>query len=516
MAKAGTLPWLLRYELRLWWRELRGKWFVFLLLGLFGLLLAASITPLMVLSVATGRPLPMMGEIPQPLFWVAVVFWFLGLFYSFTQAMGQSVITLFDRGDLDLLVSSPVSSQVVFASRLLAIALQSFFSFSLFVIPASLIVVLLGLPQLLGIFPALLALCLVSASLSMLLTLALVRLMGAPRARVFAQLLNLLLSALFFLGLQLPNLLLHSGNHPLGVWRQVEGWFAEGSPLSASSLLWFPVRAMFFDVPALLLTFLVSGGLAWLTVETLHRSFLHGTQQSLTLKRHTTIAPVRFQSGLNRIVLQKEWRIIRRNPYLISQTFLSFIFLIPLLAIVLRNQTVAGLPSLSVAVATALPLMGSSLVSALTVIATSGEEAPDLLRSSPARGDRLRWLKLLAALIPVWLLVLPVFLVLLLRGDAWFPPLLAFLGATLCTALLRLWNARPISLAGVIKRQKQNASNDLLLVSLESLSIYLWAGFGYLLTQGNWLGSGWVLGLIALVVAIAYLRSRSLGSSLGF
>jgi ABC-2 type transport system permease protein len=273
---------------------------------------------------------------------------------------------------------------------------------------------------------------------------------------------------------------------------------------------------MFFDVPALLLTFLVSGGLAWLTVETLHRSFLHGTQQSLTLKRHTTIAPVRFQSGLNRIVLQKEWRIIRRNPYLISQTFLSFIFLIPLLAIVLRNQTVAGLPSLSVAVATALPLMGSSLVSALTVIATSGEEAPDLLRSSPARGDRLRWLKLLAALIPVWLLVLPVFLVLLLRGDAWFPPLLAFLGATLCTALLRLWNARPISLAGVIKRQKQNASNDLLLVSLESLSIYLWAGFGYLLTQGNWLGSGWVLGLIALVVAIAYLRSRSLGSSLGF
>lgn len=515
MAKAGTLPWLLGYELRLWWRELRGKWFVFVLLGLFGLLLAAAITPLMFLAIATGRPMPMLGEIPQPLFWVAVVFWFLGFFYSFTQAMGQSVIALFDRGDLDLLVSSPVSSKVVFASRLLAIALQSFFSFSLFVIPASLIVVLLGLPQLLGIFPALLALCLVSASLSMLLTLALVRWMGARRARVFAQLLNLLLSALFFLGLQLPNVML-SGNHPLGVWRQVEGWFAEGSLLSADSPLWFPVRAMFFDVPAVLLTFLVSGGLAWLTVETLHRSFLQGTQQSLTLKRRTAIAPVRFQSGLNRIVLQKEWRIIRRNPYLISQTFLSFIFLIPLLAIVLRNRSVAGMPSLSLVVATALPLMGSSLVSALTVIATSGEEAPDLLRSSPARGDRLRRLKLLTALIPVWLLVLPIFGVLLLRGDSWFPPLLAFLGATTCTALLRLWNARPISLAGVIKRQKQNASHDLLLVTLESLSIYLWAGFGYLLTQGNWTGSGLVLGAIVLVVAIAYLRSRSLGSSLGF
>ena len=37
--KAGTLPWLLRYEIWLWWREFRGKWFVITLSILLGLLM---------------------------------------------------------------------------------------------------------------------------------------------------------------------------------------------------------------------------------------------------------------------------------------------------------------------------------------------------------------------------------------------------------------------------------------------------------------------------------------------
>lgn len=518
--RAGTLPWLLVHEVRLWWRELRGKWFVISLAVLFGMLMAL----LLFLWVAVfsrfvdPHQVLSLDPIPEPFFWTLVVVWMMGFFYAFIQAMGQSVVALFDRGDLDLLIASPISSKVIFASRLLGVALEIFLGFFLFIAPVTLATTLAGLLQFLGVYPALASLCLVATSLAMLLTLWLVRLMGARRARTVAQLLTALLGAIFFLGSQLPNFLVQTSGRVPQWGRSFLAIFSESGFLSADSWIWFPVRTIFLDPPSVVATLITSGLLTWLAVEALHRSFLNGTQQSVTIQqRHRRpTQPTRFASGLSRVVLFKEWRIIGRNPFLISQTLLSVLFLIPLLLVVLRGNGGPNSSNLGTVVATASTFIGSNLVSVLTLICVSGEEAPDLLRSSPAKSTDLRRLKLLSALIPVWSLMLPFFLILLVRREPWLLPLAIFLGATVCTSFLRLWNARPVSIQAMMQRQKQSALGDPVMGFLEVAALFIWGFAGFRSGQGDWIGTVIALILIGGIMGIAYWRSRLLGTSLGF
>jgi ABC-2 type transport system permease protein len=512
--KVGTLPWLLRHELRLWWRETISSRATLIWLLIFGLLGLLFLLPFGIL-LSMVRSSISFDDLPATALWIAVAAWFLGFVYTFTQAMGQSVIALFDRGDLDLLVASPVSSKVIFASRLLAVALQCFISCCLLVVPFSVIGLLIGIPQLLGIYPALISLCLLSASIAMLLTLWLVRLLGAKRARTAAQILSALLTGLFFIGFQLPNLLRGTNVSSTPIWQELQIWFSNNVFFGAESWIWFPARAIFFDPLSVLVTLSLSGGLAWLTVETLHRTFISGTQQSVTQKRRRAIRDTQFTEGLNRIVLLKEWRIIWRNPFLISSTLLQVLFLIPALIIVLRGDSSQMIAGFSGFVATASTLLGESLASTLTRICVSGEEAPDLLKAAPIGGAKLRRLKLLASLIPVWSLLSPLFLVLLVRREPWVPALVVFLGATTCAAILRLWNSSPIPLTDLFKR-RQNVQGDVVLGLLETMSLMAWVVLSLQVSQASWAWALFSLIVIVVLVAIAYWRSRQLGTSLGF
>ncbi|MDF5726736.1 MAG: hypothetical protein PUP92_01540 [Rhizonema sp. PD38] len=119
--KVGTLPWLLRHELRLWWREISTKPAVVIATTILSLLFTSLFVSLW-FSLGDVRQEVVFGTIPDLAIWLAVGVWLLGFCYALTMAMGYSLVALFERGDLDLLVSSPVSSKVIFASRFVAIA----------------------------------------------------------------------------------------------------------------------------------------------------------------------------------------------------------------------------------------------------------------------------------------------------------------------------------------------------------------------------------------------------------
>ena len=518
--KEGALLWLLQHEIRLWWRGLRGRWLLIAMAILFGVLMGGLVILwLVIYSSSSNVPQSLLLDVfSEPILWGAVVGWLFCFFFAFIQAMGQSVITLFDRGDLDLLVSSPISSKVIFASRLIGVAIEIFLGVSAYIVLPSLIAVLAGFIQLLGVFPALMSLCLMATCLAMLITLWLVRLVGARQARLWNQVLASLLGAVFFLSSQLPHLMTPTQPESGSVWTSLTGFFGEGRVLGAESWIWFPARAIFFEPGAVLLTLLTSGALLWVTVETLHRTFINGTQQSLTIKQgkpnHKSAA--RFNSSLSRVVLLKEWRAIGRNPHLLSQTFFSILFLIPMLVMMLRSGESGAIASFSTIVSTASPLVGSSLTSQLAIVCIAGEEAPDLLRSSPIKGTDLRRLKLLAVLIPVWLLLSPMFVILILRGEPWLPALSVFMGATICHALLSLWNARPISLSSLITRRRQNANSDTVLGCLTFISFFTWLFLGFQVGEGNMGLALTGVGIISVLMFIAYRRSCWLGSSLGF
>ncbi|MEB3211495.1 MAG: hypothetical protein VKL39_09070, partial [Leptolyngbyaceae bacterium] len=150
------------------------------------------------------------------------------------------------------------------------------------------------------------------------------------------------------------------------------------------------------------------------------------------------------------------------------------------------------------------------------VICIAGEEAPDLIKSSPVSGQQVRLLKVFAILLPVWGILALFFIALAARGIDVMAGIGLVILSTICTTLIRLWNARPISLSGMMMRRRENAFNDTILGILESLLFFVWVILGTQTNSGNWLVVGLILVFLAAVMAIAYWRSRALGSSLGF
>jgi len=162
--RPGSLPWLMAHEMRLGWREFRGKRAVFV--GIFALLFA--FVALMIVRVSTFRQgleqFAAGGALPDWAIWLSVEMVILLLAVTILQSLRAGTNALFDRGDLDLLLTSPVSSKVVFASRLLGIALNNFLGIIAFLLVPVLLFIALGFTQLWGTFPATLALSLLGAA----------------------------------------------------------------------------------------------------------------------------------------------------------------------------------------------------------------------------------------------------------------------------------------------------------------------------------------------------------------
>ncbi|MBC7883214.1 MAG: hypothetical protein H7Y37_18140 [Anaerolineae bacterium] len=504
--KTGTLPWLVRHELRLWWREAStkglSKRFIIISGGFSVLLLGWLWFTLGTVREVLPKVLP-----PTVGFWLAVAVWAFAFLFALREAMAQSSTAIFDRGDLDLLIASPMPSKAIFASRLLGIAIGTFLSFSLFVIPYSIAVLLFGFYALLGIYPALISISLIATSLGMILSLWLTRILGAKRARSLVDFLSIIVSSVFVLLSQLPNL--------LRIYQfQLPKMLLEWPVFSQTSPLWLPSRALYFDPAAVVFSLVFSTALLWLTSEFLNRWFLSSTQQSVVEKTKApkTFAP--FSSNLNALLLKKEWKLILRNPYLLSRTFLPILLLIPLTLASLGGTRMIALVSL---LTMGTVLIGSQFATALTIMSVSAEEAPDLLKSSPISGVRIRQFKLLAALIPSWLLVTPLFVFMGFQKMPLILPVLVFLGATTCTVILRLWNTRPIPLAQLMGRKRENLpSADIWLSTGEVIANFAWLTAAFFVPTSNWPFGGIPLAIIALIGVASYFRSRVIGTSIGF
>lgn len=513
--------WLLKNELRLWWRKVtgaKGFWVWTIVLGLLGVSLLSFLwLGLSALRAETASLAP--ADIPDAAVWVAIALCFLTFLFAFNQAVSESVIVLFERGDLDLLLSSPVSSRAIFAVRLLSVALTVFLGFCLFAVPASLLAILLGLPRLLGIYLALAAICLIATSAGMLVTLSLVRLIGAKRARTWVQILNLITTLIVLLGFQLPNFLQTSSFNASGLLGTLQSWTSSNRPLASligvDSGLWFLARTLWLEPLPAITTVLVSSAIAIATVRTLSQSFIQGTQQSTTRKhRARSGVGTDLKDGFNRIILTKEWRMMRRSPYLISQVAIQILLVLPLTWVILQGGN-SGNFSIDRVASFAPPFLGGQLAYAFTYVCLSGEEAADLLKSSPIKSSLLRRRKQLAALAPVWLLLSPIFGLLAWQGHVWLPGLIATIGATVSASFLRLWNSRPVARKEMF-RQRQLGKTDIFLGLLESGSTWTWAGLGAALYSGSSALALVLIGAIATVILLGYWRGRQLGSFLHY
>jgi ABC-2 type transport system permease protein len=197
----------------------------------------------------------------------------------------------------------------------------------------------------------------------------------------------------------------------------------------------------------------------------------------------------RFRGSLARVVIAKELALIARDPMLVAKSLLQTLYLLPMLVLLVRRADVAPL------LAATLVVMASSLAATFAWLTISGEEAPDLLESSPVPRDRVRWLKVCAAVLPVGVMLLP-----FLAWYAWLSPAMlaivaVFAAASVASAgVIAVWTGKPGSPRDMRARQKQS----IVMNFVELFSSMGWAAACYCAITGHyWLvAPAMVLGLV--------------------
>lgn len=500
---AGSVPWLLRHELRLAWRggaRSNRRLVAVMLLAAF-----------VVLAVVAGLPLSYLLQRWTPsltpslaLGLDAVLVLIVSLMLS--QTISQAVETFYSRRDLDLLLSSPIPASRVLAVRCLSLAATTTATYLALLAPILLTIAVMGHPRWLNLFLVLVAAGLLATTFGLLAAMGLFALIGPRRTRTAAQMLAAFVGAAFFLAAQVFNFARDLVGARFAA--VVEGWLDSGAFGPSSPLSW-PARAALGEPGPALGLLAGAGGLFVLTVSVLGRRFADNA--AAAVGRHAGRTPRSDRAGaggfartLTGTVVRKELKLLRRDPQLISQVCLRLLYLFPLLFLLWRSGGHGDGVAVS-SLAAAVVFLTGQLAGSLAWVTVSGEDAPDLLAVAPAGAAPLRRAKALAALIPVG-----VVMAVPLAGFAVVSPwagLVALAGcaAAACSAaLLALWLGKPGARRDFNKRQ----SGSVLANLAEFVIGGAWSGATALAVAG----SLWTLAPIAFAaLLLAGLRRRALG-----
>jgi ABC-2 type transport system permease protein len=322
----------------------------------------------------------------------------LAMSFMTTQAMLRSQDTLYQSGDLDLLLTAPLPPRRVLLAKLCGIVANIMMVFAAFTLPIALPVALLGHPGLFGIPLVLLGLALVSACIGLAITLFIVRIASPRTARTIAQIVGAFLAAGVFLASQF----LSAGPGRESAGRALVGWLVRHD-YGSHGLASLPGQAALGNLPAMaavlggaMLVFAGAGAV-------LGRAFLTSYQNAPTrLTRSRSRGRAKgniarhFRQGLFATMFAKEARLLRRDPQLAFTIVLRLIYLLP---IAVPAFTHGRGPPLLPALAFFGVLIAGQLAGSLAWLTVSAEDSPDLIAVAPVEKQAAERAKLAAALL---------------------------------------------------------------------------------------------------------------------
>ncbi|MGC1825333.1 MAG: permease, partial [Pseudolabrys sp.] len=194
-----------------------------------------------------------------------------------------------------------------------------------------------------------------------------------------------------------------------------------------------------------------------------------------------------------RVLRHKEWALLQRDPWLISQTLMQVLYLIPpalLLWVTFGDRNGSYVVLIPVVVMAAGQLAGG-----LAWLSISGEDAPDLVATAPITSHRVLWAKVDAVIGMVAVIFAPI--VAMLTLDAAFAGIVCALGILSAAAA-----ATVIQLCFRVQarrsqfRRRQTSSR--LATFAEAFSSIAWAATTALASAGTWAA----LGTAAIAFAI--------------
>lgn len=493
-APATTL-WFARHEASLAWRDLIAMMTgghrtraIGLVVGLlvFAVILHLIAQPLVGPWAAAGitpdKPTLVIITGGGFLFWTVML----------SQALESVTRAYYARADLDLILSSPANSRRLFAVRTSAIALLTVVLACLLASPVVDMLVIDDGPRWFAAYGVLAALGALSVAIAVLVTIALFRLIGPRRTRLIAQIVAGIIGAGFLIGIQVAAIL---GFGSLNRFAFFESdWVVAAAPY-ADSMIWYPARAAMGDLTALLIVMIVGFGSLALVIAATSSGFAGYAVAAAGVSRtagRRRAAHVYRPATQKQALRRKEWKLLARDPWLLSQTLMQILYLLPpALMLWLNYGQSAGL---YIVVVPVLVMAAGQLAGGLSWLAISGEDAHDLVVTAPIAPRAVLVAKIEAVATVIAVILAPLVLLIALSS-----PTAALV--TACIAALATGSATAIQLwfRAQARRslfRRRQVSSRLATVS-EALASVMWAGAAAMLVTELW----WVAVVPALLAA---------------
>lgn len=314
-----------------------------------------------------------------------------------SQAMESVTRAFYSRSDLDLILTSPVSPRKVFSVRIARIAVAVTLVAVFLAAPFIDVLAVLGGAHWLFAYGVVAAMGAVAAACAVALTVALFRLIGARRTRLIAQIVAAVIGAAFVIGLQVAAIMSY-GNLSRFAPLQSD-WMLAHAP-GIGSALWLPARAVLGDPLALAIVAAVSLALLGLAIAVFSARFGDHVVAAAGVS-NMVVRQRRFATGFRRrspgsVLRRKEWTLLWRDPWLMSQTLMQILYLLPPAVLLWRNFH-GGTGAIVVLVPVVVMAAGQ-LAGGLAWLTISGEDAPDLVATAPIPARRIVWAKIEAVM----------------------------------------------------------------------------------------------------------------------
>jgi ABC-2 type transport system permease protein len=494
--RPGTLAWFARHEFRLAWRD----WLAMMTAGgrartrtvAIALVIFAVVMHLIAYAMVS-RYAGLAAHPDKTALAVITGSALLSLSLMLSQAMESVTRAFFARSDLDLLLSSPAPAQKIFAVRIATIALSVIAMAALLAAPFINVLAFTDGARWLMAYGAVAALGAAAAAVAVSVTTVLFHLIGPRRTRLFAQIVAAVIGAAFVIGLQLAAI---ASEGTMSRYAALASEPILALAPDADSLLWWPARAMLgdgFALAVLAATSLAMLGAAIVLVAPRFADCAIAAAGTTTSREGRRAAGFRRASPM-KMLHRKEWALLRRDPWLMSQTLMQMLYLLPP-AFLLWKSFEDSRTSV-VLLVPVLVMAAGQLAGGLAWLAISGEDAPDLIATAPLTARQVTRAKIEAVIGCIALVFAP-FLLALALLDA-YAALVAALGiaaaAAAATAIQLYFRAQA-------KRSqfRRRQTSSRVATFAEAFSSISWAGAAALAAAGT------AIAVVPAIVAVAVL-----------
>jgi ABC-2 type transport system permease protein len=324
-----------------------------------------------------------------------------------------------------------------------------------------------------------------STALSAMLAVALFAAIGPRRARFAAQVIAAIVGASFVIGVQFLAIMSVGTMSRLDLLRS-DAIVRRAPP--AGSLLWLPAEAATGNWAALAIVIATAAAALAIAIRLCAPRFARlalsasavstGPAQLRWRRRQRSVLRAATPAQALR---RKEWALLRRDPWLISQSLMQILYLLPAFFMLSRSFYGEGLRA--TILVPVLIMAAGQLAGGLAWLAVSGEDAPDLIGSAPVTQTGVWRAKAEAVAGVIALVFVPPVGVLAIIAPA--PALVALLGIAIAAAsasLIQFW-FRAQAKRSLFRRRHVSSRTA---TFAEAFSSITWSGAGAAALVNPW------------------------------